>query len=127
MSGTENNIRISANVCGTYNLKKITVNQFGIIDGTSLFQILGVLGGILYCYSNSKRTFCKQTVETLIRCRVLRRLVWVSIVCPCPTKRTLGLNGLSIYNLTGQNKLSPIFPIAIMLNAKFLFVYLKKR
>ena len=34
------------------------------IGRTSLFQILGVLGGIFHLYSNSNRTFCKQTVET---------------------------------------------------------------
>ena len=45
--------------------------------------------------SNSNRIFCKQTVETLIRCRVLRRLIWVSTVCLCPTKRALDLNGLT--------------------------------
>ena len=36
----------------------------------------------------------KQTVETLIRRRIVRRLVWVSTVCICPAKRTLGLNWL---------------------------------
>ena len=34
-------------------------------------------------------------METLIRRRVLRRLIWVRAVCICPTKRTLGLNGLN--------------------------------
>ena len=32
-------------------------------------------------------------METLIRCRILRHLIWVSTVCICPTKRTLGLYG----------------------------------
>ena len=45
------------------------------------------LGGII---SNFKRNFCKQTVESLIRRRVLRRLVWFCTVFLCPTKRTLG-------------------------------------
>ena len=66
------------------------------ISRTSLLQILGVLGGIFHLISNFNRKFCKQTVETLIRRRVLRRLIWVSTVCLCPTKRTLGLNGLRI-------------------------------
>ena len=44
--------------------------------------------------SNFESTFCKQTVEALIRPRVLRRLIWVCTVCLCSTKRTLGLNGL---------------------------------
>ena len=38
-----------------------------LISRTSQFPILGVLGGIFHCYSNFNRTFCKQTVETLIR------------------------------------------------------------
>ena len=40
-------------------------------------------------------TFCKQTVETLIRRRVPWRLSWLCTVCLNPTKRTLGLYGLS--------------------------------
>ena len=43
--------------------------------------ILGVLGGSFHFYSNSNRTFCEQTVVTLIRRRVLRRLIWVCAVC----------------------------------------------
>ena len=48
----------------------------------------------LHFYQNSNITYCKQTVKTLIRSRVLRRLIWVCTVCLCYTKRTLGLNGL---------------------------------
>ena len=61
------------------------------ISRTSQFQILGVLSGIVHFYSNSNRRFSEQTVETLIRRRVLRCLIWVCAVCLCPTKRTLGL------------------------------------
>ena len=64
------------------------------IERTSLFQILGVLGGIFHFYSNSNIRFCEQTVETLIRRRIMRCLIWVCAVCLCPTKRTLGLYGL---------------------------------
>ena len=42
-------------------------------------------------YSNSNSIFSMQTVETL-----LRRLVWVCNVCLCPTKRMLGLYGLTL-------------------------------
>ena len=45
------------------------------------------------------RMLCKQTVKTLIRRRVLRRLIWVGTVCLCPTKKTLGLYGLSVYTI----------------------------
>ena len=41
------------------------------------------------------RAFCKQTVETLIRHRILWCLIWVCTVCLCPTKRMLGLYGLT--------------------------------
>ena len=40
------------------------------------------------------KAFSKQTVNTLIRRRVLRCLIWVSIIYISPIKRTLGLNGL---------------------------------
>ena len=64
------------------------------VSRTSLFQILGVLGGIFHFDSNSNRTICKHTVETLIGRHVLWRLIWVSTVYPCPIKRKLDLYGL---------------------------------
>ena len=64
------------------------------VSRTSLFQILGVLGGIFHLDSNSNRTICKHTVETLIRRHVLWRLIWVFTVWLCPIKRTLDLYGL---------------------------------
>ena len=53
--------------------------------------LLRVAGFFKIFYSLSNRIFCKQTVETLIKRRVLWRLIWVCTVCICPTKRTLGL------------------------------------
>ena len=53
---------------------------------------LTLLCGIFHFYSNFNRTFFKQTVETLIRHRVL---ICVCTVSLCPTKRSLGLYGLS--------------------------------
>ena len=64
------------------------------ISRMSVFQMLGVFDGIFHFIQNYNRTFCKQTVETLIRRRVLWRLIWVCVVCLCPTNRTLGLYGL---------------------------------
>ena len=64
---------------------------------TSPYIILGLLGGIFHFYSNLDRTICKQTVESLIRRRVLRRLFLVCTVCQRPIKRTLGLYGLRLY------------------------------
>ena len=90
------------------------------IGRTSLFQIIGVLSGIYHFYSNFKRNFCKQTVENLIRCRVLRRLIWFCTVCRCPTKRTLGLYGLTHFYCLGVEacfyrdviKCLPLDPVA---------------
>ena len=62
---------------------------------TSPCPLLGMLGGTFNSYSNFNGLFCKQIVETLIRRRVLRRLILVSTVCRCPTKRTLSLYGLT--------------------------------
>ena len=47
-----------------------------------------------YFYSYFNRTYCKQTVESLIRRRVLWCLIWVWTVCLCPTKSRLDLYGL---------------------------------
>ena len=65
-----------------------------LVNWTNLFRVLGVLGSKCQFQLNFKSTFCRRTVETLIRRRVLRRLVWVCTVCLCPTNRTLGLYGL---------------------------------
>ena len=51
-------------------------------------------GWYFHFYSNSDRTFCKQTVKTLVRRCVQQRLIWVCPVFICPTKRTLHLYGL---------------------------------
>ena len=66
-----------------------------LINWTSPILFLGLLVDILHFYSNFDRTFCKLTMENLIRCRMLRHLIWLCTVCQCPTKRTLGLYGLS--------------------------------
>ena len=50
-------------------------NVYLIINGTSPFPILGLLGGKFHFNSNFNRNFCKQTLENLIRRRVLWRLV----------------------------------------------------
>ena len=50
-------------------------------------KVKGLLGGIFHFYSNSNTAFCKQMMETLIRRRVLWRLIWVCAVCLCPTKK----------------------------------------
>ena len=73
------------------------------ISRTCPFPVLGVLDGIFLFYLNFNSIFCKQNVETLIR-----RLIWVCTVCPCPTKRTLGLYGLHVisYEMTTHVRFS---------------------
>ena len=73
-----------------------------VINWTSPFPFQGLLGGIFHVYSNFKRNFCLQTMENLIRRRVLRRLIRFCTACRCPTKRTLGLYGLSKVNFIRQ-------------------------
>ena len=53
-------------------------------DRTSLFQILGVSGGIFL--------FIQILMDnTVIRRHILPHLIWVCPVCQCPQKRMLGL------------------------------------
>ena len=63
----------------------------GISHYYQLGQSISVQGLYFSFYQLSSRTFCKQTVKTLIRSRVLRRLIWVCTLCLCPTKKALGL------------------------------------
>ena len=61
------------------------------------FYVLRGVGRIFsHFYFNLNITFCKQTVETLVRRCVLWRLIFVSTVCICRTPRTLGLYGLML-------------------------------
>ena len=52
-----------------------------------------MLGGIFHFYLSFNRKLCKQTVETLIRSRILWRLIWVCTFCLYPAKRTLVIYG----------------------------------
>ena len=59
-----------------------------------------------YFYSNSNRIVCEQTVENMIRRRILLRLIRFCSVYRCPTKRTLdlyGLNMISIFDEQSKN------------------------
>ena len=51
---------------------------------------------LFHFYSISERNSCKQTVKTLIRCCVLRHLIWVCTVCLGPKNGMLGLYGLTM-------------------------------
>ena len=58
-------------------------------------SVLRVVEWYFQFYSIFDRTFCKQTVDTLVRRHVLWRLICVCTVCLCHTKRTLDLYGLN--------------------------------
>ena len=93
-------------------------NVFSIfINWTIPFSILGLLGGSFYFYSNFKSSFCKQTVENLIRCLVSRRLIWFCTVCRCPTKSTLGLYGLN--ELWKRYKMRGLLSILFLFHNEF--------
>ena len=61
-------------------------------------SVLKVVGASFNLFSIFNRTFCKQTVVILIRCRVLLHLIWVCTDCLCHTKRKLGVYGLNARN-----------------------------
>ena len=77
------------------------------INWTSPFPMLGVSGVLFYFYSISNSNSCYQTVKTLIRRRVLRRLIWVCTVCLCPKTEFNNLRKIiclrKIVSLTFQN------------------------
>ena len=45
-------------------------------------------------FPNFSCIFCKQTVKILTRHNIVRCLIWICNICPCPIKRKLGLYGL---------------------------------
>ena len=65
--------------------------------------ILGTPGYEIYIFLEKKWLNYLQTVETLIRRRVLRRLIWVCTICYLPFYGSPDYNGLScnIYNFVG--------------------------
>ena len=83
-----------------FSLSHICLLDFSIlINWTSPFRILGVSGVRFHFYSILNRSSCKQTVKTLIRRRVLRRLIWVCTVCLGPKNGTQGSYGLINFEL----------------------------
>ena len=62
--------------------------------------------GISIFYLNFNRTFCKQTVKTMIRLHRMWCLVLVCAVHQCPTKRMLGLYGLKYMRTWEKNHIN---------------------
>ena len=69
-------------------------HRYHLEQSIYVLRDVSLLGGIFY--SSFNRKLCRQTVETLIRCHILWRLIWVCTICLCPTKRTLGIYGLKM-------------------------------
>ena len=69
-----------------------------LINWMSPFLVLGVSG--VHFYFISERHSCQQTVHTLIKRHVLRRLIWVYTVCLSPIYWTLGTSGLRLIYVT---------------------------
>ena len=76
----------------------------------SIFHLSGVFGVLFLflSYFFFYRNSCEQTVNTLTRCRVLRRLIWVYTVCLCPKNGTPGLYWLTICMSWGTAKPSKL-------------------
>ena len=73
------------------------VSPFKPNEPSNLYEPISnfrAVGGVFHFYSNCIRTFCELTVETLIRCGIQQRLIWVCAFCLCPRKKRLGLYGL---------------------------------
>ena len=82
-------------------LTHLNVIEFpSLINWTSPFTFLGLLGCISHFYSNFNGTPWEETLLTIIRRYILQHQIWVCTVCLCPTKRVHGLYGLI---LTIQN------------------------
>ena len=73
-------------------LQRNPFQQNAISHSYQLDLIIIVLKVVRWYFTSSSfifnRIVCKHTVETLIRRRVLWRLIWVCTFCLCPQKRT---------------------------------------
>ena len=82
------NLKHGRSICFTgHTTRTGFVNPFQLNEISLYYEldqslsVLRMLGGIFHLYSNFDRNFCKQPVETLIRRRVLLRLIWGCTVC----------------------------------------------
>ena len=77
--------------------------------GESICQSRGVRCIFFQFCSICMWNSCKQTVKTLIRCRLMRRLIKVWTVCLCPTKGTPDLYGLKFIRGTPKMLTTAMF------------------
>ena len=82
------------------HLMRTAFNPFmpnGISHSYQLEQSISVLRDVRWYFSffsSFNRKLCKQTVETLIRCRILWRLIWVCTVLNLPSESARGTSDL---------------------------------
>ena len=109
-----------------YLPKIITTLKIGTSNSYQLDQSFSILrvDGRYFFYSNSTKTFFKQTVEILIRCCILQHLIWVCTICLCTIKRMLGLYGLTPYLTTLT---IPITHICIGLSLKMVKILILRK
>ena len=74
------------NICfhGEIRLIKALIALVGRLS-LSVGRIMVLNGDLRLFPSTLNFLLFKQTVQTLIRCRVLRRLIWICNVCQCPS------------------------------------------
>ena len=75
-------------LCSSYLILYLLTHLSRMKFPSLIYLFFWVVWWYLHFYSNFIRTFCKQTLVTLIRRCILRRLIWVCTFCLCPTKRT---------------------------------------
>ena len=95
------------------------ISLSSLINWTSPFPISGVSRVPFRFYFIPNRNSCKQTVKTLIRRRILRRLIWVCTVCLGPKNGTPGLYGLMSLIFTKIKFLTCICIIFAFLSVSF--------
>ena len=90
-------IEQSCNIIHYYNLFiHLSRMEFTtLINWTSLLPFQGLLDDFFF-KPNFNRAFRKQIVETLVKRRVMRRLIFVCTIFICPTKRMLCLYWLTM-------------------------------
>ena len=98
--------RASDQITGVINPNKPNGFSHPYTFGESICHLRGVRCTFFNFCSICNWKSCKQTVTTLIRRRMMRRLTWVCTVCLCPTKGTSGLFQLISRNDWKRNKTS---------------------
>ena len=90
------------------------LSQYGILGISALLYYIFFLSFFFFFFFFFFLEFAlsiMKTVQTQIRRRMMRRLIWVCTVCLCPFYGTLGINGLNCGHLilVNQSRISKYF------------------